>query len=127
MIVIVYCSSIRSTKATVTLPKNRLHMCSETESMKHLQTYHSVSLLFRSHAGYVSKKKSWKTCLSVFQIKIKEGCVWMSSSTPNVCPEGHNKRIQNILTPSPRNSKSRINTGFRAGPGQASVLSSTME
>ena len=47
----------------------------------------------------------------------------MSSWALNFCPEGHNKRIQNILS----YGESRDNAGLRSDPGQATAHHLTVE
>lgn len=51
----------------------------------------------------------------------------MSSLAPNFCPEDPNKRIQNILTTTPRNNQSKDSAGLGADPGHGYVLYFTVE
>lgn len=57
MVAIVYCSQVKSTKAMVPLPRNRLHMRSEGGEHEAPAGPHSMSLLFRSPAGFISASK----------------------------------------------------------------------
>lgn len=51
----------------------------------------------------------------------------MSSLAPNFCPEDPNKRIQNILTTTPRNNQSKDSAGLGADPGHGYVLYFTVK